>query len=150
MSSQIWQGVDLEKIQPNDAGEKKAYNKNGNLVYAEDYSGAWEKWEYDEAGHEIFFEYSNDKHYWSKKKYDDHGNLIFHEDSNGYWEKHTFDELNNLIFYEDSNGYWEKRDYEGVLNVYYEDSDGYWSKTHYDASGKKTGFEDSEGKKEGD
>jgi hypothetical protein len=57
-------------------------DKRGNLIYSENSSGYWVKWEYDENGNEIYF-----------------------EDSSGFWRKSEWDENINRIYYENSNGY---------------------------------------------
>ena len=78
------------------------YDKNGNILYYEDYNGYWEKYEYDENGDILYKEYSNG--YWEKWEYDEYGNQIYYEHSTGYWEKWEYDENGNEIYYENSRG----------------------------------------------
>jgi len=83
--------------------DKKEYDENGNMIYNESSLGYWTKNEYNKNNHKIYSEYSNGK--WSKREYDDRGNRIYYERSDGFWEKRQFDENGKLIYSEDSNGY---------------------------------------------
>lgn len=52
--------------------------KQSNL---KDYTGFWEKYEYDKNGNETYYE--NSRGYWNKSEYDDHGNKTYYENSDG-------------------------------------------------------------------
>ena len=75
---------------------------NGKLIYSEDSSGYWNKWEYDSNGKEIYFEDSDG--YWNKWKYNSNGKLIYCEDPSGFWNKRKYDSQGNEIYYKNSNG----------------------------------------------
>ena len=40
-------------------GELEIRDKNGNIIYCEDLTGFWRKWEYDSQGNIIYYENSN-------------------------------------------------------------------------------------------
>jgi YD repeat-containing protein len=77
-------------------------DKNDNLIYFENSSGLWNKWERDDKGNIIYSE--NSDGYWSKREYDDEGNEIYSENSDGYWCKLEYNDQGNVIYSEDSNG----------------------------------------------
>ncbi len=56
-------------------------DKNDNLIYFEDSSGYWVKWEYDSQHNLIYFEKSDG--FWAKYEYDSGGNQIYFENSDG-------------------------------------------------------------------
>src|SRR5690554_552192 len=56
-------------------------DSKGNLIYHEDSTGYWYKYEYDSKGNQIYYEDSNG--YWSKREYDSKGNQIYFESSIG-------------------------------------------------------------------
>jgi hypothetical protein len=89
--------------------------QNGMSIYWSLGGHRWGKWVYIE-------DYTG---YWEKNEYDDKGNRIYSEDSDGNWEKYEYDGRGNKIYYEHSNGDWWKREYNNDGNIiYYEDSDG--------------------------
>ncbi len=99
------------------------YDTDGNVIYFEDSSGFWEKWEFDANGNRIYYENSDGD--WVKYGYDTNGNRIYHEYSSGFWEKWEYDTNGNVIYYEDSDGEWAKYEYDTNNNrIYFEDSDG--------------------------
>jgi len=57
------------------------YDTDDNIIYYENSSGDWAKYEYDTNGNLIYWETSNG--YWVKQEYDTNGNTIYHEDSDG-------------------------------------------------------------------
>ena len=80
----------------------KIRNKNGRLIYEENSSKKWAKYEYDANGKEIRYENSNG--FWTKWVYDANGNQTIIEDSTGYWAKREFDANGKEIRYENSEG----------------------------------------------
>jgi len=62
-------------------GELNIQDKNGNLIYWENSSGFWTKYERNSQGKVIYF-----------------------EDSGGYWEKFEYDSKGKEIYYETSRG----------------------------------------------
>lgn len=78
------------------------YDSNGNIIYRENSSRHWSKYEYNDNGNEIYCEYSSG--YWVKQEFDDNGNCIYHENSDKYWYKKDYDSNNNQIYFENSNG----------------------------------------------
>ncbi len=42
MKPNSWLGVDIRTIEPNEKGEKVAYNEKGVMIYYEDSDGKWE------------------------------------------------------------------------------------------------------------
>ena len=78
------------------------YNQLGDMIYYEDSTGYWEKYEYDNQGNEIYHKDSDG--YWVKLGYDNQGNQIYKEDADGYWEKNEYDDQGNEVYYENSDG----------------------------------------------
>jgi hypothetical protein len=62
-------------------GNLEIKDKNGKLIYWEESSGFWRKWELDSQGNLIYLVYSNG--YWKKLEYDSQGNVIYFENSKG-------------------------------------------------------------------
>ena len=60
-------------------------NKDGRVIYHEDFSGSWSKSEYNSDGNEIYFENSHGD--WSKREYDSNGKKIYDETSGDIWMK---------------------------------------------------------------
>ena len=54
---------------------------NGNLIYYEDSSGYWNKYEYDSQGNVIYFESSSG--FWEKWEHDSQGNTIYYKNLYG-------------------------------------------------------------------
>jgi hypothetical protein len=59
----------------------KLYNEKGKLIYYEDSTGFWEKYQYDERGNQTYYE--NSIGYWVKSEYDEQGNHTYYEDLDG-------------------------------------------------------------------
>ena len=76
-------------------------DSKGKIIYFEDSTGYWDKYEFDSNGKKNYYENSNG--YWEKQEYDSNGNVIYYEDSTGYWYKHEFNSNGKLIYYENSN-----------------------------------------------
>ena len=83
-------------------GDLEIPDKNDNLIYYEDSTGFWTKYEYDSKNNQIYFEISSG--FWEKMEYDSEGNKLYYENSNGYWSKYEYDSEGNKIYYEDSDG----------------------------------------------
>ncbi len=56
-------------------------DKNGRVIYSEDSTGLWVKYEYDSQGRLIYWENSHGD--WEKCEYDSKGNQIYFGDSDG-------------------------------------------------------------------
>ena len=77
-------------------------DKNGNVLYYEDSTAFWFKYERDEKGNVLYCEDSNG--YWSRRERDEKGRETYCEDSYGFWCKRERDENGREIYYENSNG----------------------------------------------
>ncbi len=69
----------------------------------------WKKYTYGRFNKPIFIEKNNG---WERFEYDDNGHLIFWEDDDGNWERYEYDNQGRLIFEEDSFGKWIEYIYE--------------------------------------
>lgn len=78
------------------------FDKQGNMLYAENTYGDWQKSEFNDKNKLVYKEDSSG--FWYKNEYDERGNKIYYEDSEGEWVKWEFDENNNEIYYEDFSG----------------------------------------------
>jgi hypothetical protein len=58
-------------------------DKNGNVIYRENFNGTWSRWEYipNSLGEETYSEDSNG--FWYKRKFDSNGEEIYYENSYG-------------------------------------------------------------------
>jgi hypothetical protein len=77
-------------------------DSHGNMVYLENSTGEWVKWEYDSRGNVVYWEDS--KGDWSKREYDSNGNEVYLENSTGEWVKWEYDSNGNEVYFEDSDG----------------------------------------------
>ncbi len=57
-------------------------DKDDRLLYYEESSNYWEKYEYDSDGNKIYFGSSNG--FWAKREYGSDKKPIYYENSNGY------------------------------------------------------------------
>tara|TARA_B110001469_G_scaffold93081_1_gene88772 strand:+ start:291 stop:689 length:399 start_codon:yes stop_codon:yes gene_type:complete len=86
-------------------GSLKLFDADGNMIYCEDSSGYWVKYEFDANNNEIYYE--NSSSWWVKREYDDNGNvtyLTYYETSGGDWTKQQYDDNNNVIYGTDNDG----------------------------------------------
>ena len=77
-------------------------DKNGKVLYYEDSSNFWFKYERDENGYVLYSE--NSDGYWEKEERDKNGFTTYCEDSNGYWFRCERDEKGNILYIENSDG----------------------------------------------
>ena len=120
-------------------------NFAGKLLYIEDSTGWWRKFEYDDKGNQIYFEKSTG--YWLKENFDDNGNQIYFENSDEEWGRFKYDDKGKMIYEEYSDGYWEKYEYDDKGNIiYYENSTGFWKKREYGDNGDMLYYENSNGR----
>jgi len=108
----------MKKILGNDVSidGEYFYDDKGYLIYLENSSGWWEKFEYDDKGNRIYYEDSDG--FWEKGDYDDRGNRINSENSRGRWWKWEYNNKDSVIYYENSDGYWRKYEYDNNGNMF--------------------------------
>jgi len=103
----------MKKILGNDVSidGEYFYDDKGYLIYLENSSGWWEKFEYDDKGNRIYYEDSDGS--WGKYEYTGyqqhkgffHSVIVTQGLSGGYWEKSEYDEDGEQISFEDSDGF---------------------------------------------
>jgi len=115
----------LKKILGNDIrtqGRNIYDGKYGNILYFEESTGFWRKYEYEHSKL-MYFENSDD--FWVKYKYDDNGRKTDRKNSEGEWSTYKYEENGNTWEYtEYPSGFWENSlEDENGNNLYYENSD---------------------------
>lgn len=90
--------------------DKNQYDKNGNVIYAEDCFGRWEKYAYDDSKNVIYMENYRGNIY----EFVYHNNMLvhYHNDKQTETADIQYDTSGNIISIKETDTFWKKTEYD--------------------------------------